>query len=64
MIFSGKDLFDKAFINIQIIQYLETNKNNPKKQKGTELTVHKVSNESFWTQSQGSQTASIQRTIF
>ena len=42
----------------------ETNKNNPKTQKDRELSVDKYSNESYRSQSQIGQNASIQRTTF
>ena len=42
----------------------ETNKSNPKTQKDRELIVDKYSNESYRTQSQIGQNASIQRTTF
>ena len=42
----------------------EAIKNNPKTQKDRELIVDKYSNESFRTQSQRGQNASIQRTTF
>ena len=42
----------------------ETNKNNPETQKKRELIVDKYSNESYRSQCQIGQNASIQRTIF
>ena len=42
----------------------ETNKNNPKTQKDRELIVDMYSNESYRSQSQIGQNASIQRTTF
>ena len=42
----------------------ETNKKNPKTQKDREVIVDKYSNESYRSQSQIGQNASIQRTTF
>ena len=42
----------------------ETNKNNPKTQKDREVVVDKYSKESYRSQSQIGQNASIQRTTF
>ena len=47
-----------------MIELIETNKNNPKTQKDREVLVDKYSNESYRSQSQIGQNASIQRTTF
>ena len=47
-----------------MIELKETSKNNPETQKKRELLVDKYSNESYRSQSQIGQNASIQRTIF
>ena len=47
-----------------MIELKETSKNNPETQKKRELIVDKYSNESYRSQSQIGQNASIQRTIF